>query len=1017
MTRRKEDYLPKTFSVETVLGCNLKCPECAIGGGIVKRKKGMMSFDRFKIIADKIRPFAKYLYLHIWGEPMINKDIIKMIKYSSEFVRTNIHTNGNSLTKKTAEELITSGVADLSISIDGFTQEVYEKYRVKGDVNKAFKQMETLYELNKKYGNPVNLSTQFIVFKHNHHEMNLFRNKCMALGIPFTFKAPYLRKDSLFQESHIKKYTRKKSPDLKTLKVDMSRCENAKNVFTILLDGSVVLCCYDHNRETYFGNIFEQDVLEIWNSEKFRSFRSSILEGNPPDFCLNNCLLYTMEEKNSLKNLKGRTAEELNSEGEELFLKGNVPAAVNAFEKAIDAKPDFLLPYNNLGVLSWQGGNIKEASDYFTKALKINPFHKTTILNYGNILEGLKEKESAIKLYKSYLKKYPEDKDILDILHNLEGEKNYVTASGKNKVNLCSGSINLDGYINVDITPDADITIDLEKELLPFPESHIDVLICMSAINYFTRDRAGEIIKDIYRVLKPGGITRFGTQDLRKLAGYYVNEDKEFFFQKLPDGRERFPGKTMADKLNEWFYGYKTFGEKFCKYVYDFETLKLLFEEAGFEEVREKNYMESSLENIDKIDNRPEQMFYLEARKKGGKEWKAETENKENSKEYLISYGIKPHRVFSDEEHLKASMEWLLKSQNTGADKGSSAMYYIMEDRWHTSYPETTGYIIPTFLNYYHLTGNDLYLKKAIDMGNWEIEIQVPEGGIGEPKNAPQEKPRVFNTAQVIFGFISLYGETGKNKYLEAAVKAADWIVKEQHSDGKWEDFTHGGPKSVHIRTAWPLLELYNITKNEIYKISAEKFVDWVLKQGLSNGWFYHTNISTAPNKPWTHLIAYVLRGLYEVYSLKNSNVNRAKILRLLYNASEAICNVYKSQLRVRKNYCGLPGTFDENWSSTDNYSCLTGNAQLSIFLNKFGNMIEEEGFIKVSHMLIEDLKKVHYLDEISNPNLTGGLAGSHPFNTGYCAGCIPNWSVKFLADSLMVKIREKNDDFKIINS
>lgn len=69
----KKQY-PEMFMVETVMGCNLQCPECALGGGYITRAKGCMSFERFKIIADKIRPYAKYLYLHIWGEPLLNKD-------------------------------------------------------------------------------------------------------------------------------------------------------------------------------------------------------------------------------------------------------------------------------------------------------------------------------------------------------------------------------------------------------------------------------------------------------------------------------------------------------------------------------------------------------------------------------------------------------------------------------------------------------------------------------------------------------------------------------------------------------------------------------------------------------------------------------------------------------------------------------------------------------------------------------------------------------------------------------
>ncbi len=86
------------------------------------------------------------------------------------------------------------------------------------------------------------------------------------------------------------------------------------------------------------------------------------------------------------------------------------------------------------------------------------------------------------------------------------------------KINLCSGSISLQGYINIDLQA-GDVRLDLEKDLLPFPANSVDVLVCVSAINYFDRGRAQEIIRDVFRVLKPGAVCRFGTQDLQDSSG------------------------------------------------------------------------------------------------------------------------------------------------------------------------------------------------------------------------------------------------------------------------------------------------------------------------------------------------------------------------------------------------------------------------------------------------------------------------------------------------------------------
>lgn len=181
------------------------------------------------------------------------------------------------------------------------------------------------------------------------------------------------------------------------------------------------------------------------------------------------------------------------------------------------------------------------------------------------------------------------------------------------KINLCSGSILLEGYWNIDVVPEADLVLDLENKNLPFDEGSMKTIVCISAINYFSRMRAEDIVRDVYRVLRVGGRARFGIQDLHVIAEKYLKGDRDFFFQKALNGQDRFVGETMADKVNSWFYGYEAYGGRPCKYVYDFETLALLFKKAGFREIQRKEYLESEIQEIDQIDNRPDQMFFLEA--------------------------------------------------------------------------------------------------------------------------------------------------------------------------------------------------------------------------------------------------------------------------------------------------------------------------------------------------------------------------------------------------------------------
>lgn len=184
--------------------------------------------------------------------------------------------------------------------------------------------------------------------------------------------------------------------------------------------------------------------------------------------------------------------------------------------------------------------------------------------------------------------------------------------SAVRKINICCGPQKIPGYTGIDLGGRVDLRRDLSRRNLPFANASLEVVTCMSAINYFSRARGGELIREVHRVLQPGGIARFGVQDLAAIAKRYVEKDVAFFFQKLPDGRARFEGPTIGDKFAAWFYGY-TIGGMPCRYFYDYDALAYLFVEAGFTTVERKPYLDSKLEHIELIDNRPDQMFFLEA--------------------------------------------------------------------------------------------------------------------------------------------------------------------------------------------------------------------------------------------------------------------------------------------------------------------------------------------------------------------------------------------------------------------
>jgi MoaA/NifB/PqqE/SkfB family radical SAM enzyme/predicted SAM-dependent methyltransferase len=967
---------PKIFAIETTLACNLRCPECAIGGDMVRRKKQLMRFDQYRIIADKIRAYAKYVYLHIWGEPMLNPDILEMVRYTTPFARTNISTNGMNMTRELAEQLILSGVSDVIVSIDGVTQEVYERYRVGGDVTRALNALKLLAHYNRHHSSKVNITPQFIVFKHNQHQIETFQEICGSLKLTPFFKPPYIRTgSSRFQPADDPKYVRAHYPTIPALRAAMVNCTSPREVFNVQVDGSVVVCCHDYEGITRLGNLFAQDTLEIWNNSRFQQFREAVASGSAPNFCIQSCMTWFLEDTPPL------------------------PAAV-------------------------------------TKSAPAG----TSMGGTGRAL----------------------------------------------KINLCSGQSPLDGFINIDISQHADIVLDLEHKFLPFNDDSVDAVVCISAINYFSYSRGAEIVKDVYRVLRPGGVARFATQDLKVLSEKYLARDRSFFFQKLADGRDRFQGLTFADKFNEFFYGFYS-GDKHCKYVYDFESLEVHFRSAGFAIIDRKEYRQSRIAGAEAFDNRPEQMFFLEAVKDkqaisidshaddrmSEPKWQslmmilevnpvdrdavmAAAEVLNDQQRYadltkllstylaerpndhavcqfhqlvlekseqklqriqavarsrqpdLDSLNERINRLRPDRDHLAACMAWLRQAQQVRSGGGVAAMYHMDQERWDVDYPETTGYIIPTFLKYAHLTDDVAWRTWAVQMGEWEIAIQRADGGIGEPPGVSGLTPRVFNTGQVILGWVALHRETGDARFLTAARKAADWILTTQDPDGKWVRNTYSGkPKAYKSRVAWALLELFDVTGEERFRTAAESAVGWILSQAQPNGWFANNSL-TLPDRPWTHLIGYVLVGLLEIYRLGHARIDRKNLLNVLHHAGQGIAAFYVELKKNRshsRSFTTLAGTLDSDWRSRDGWSCVTGNAQIAFWLRRLAEETRDSLLVDAADGLHADLKRIHFVDGVTDPALYGGLPGAYPVGGPYCAYSIPNWGVKFFADALMQTI------------
>ena len=346
---------------------------------------------------------------------------------------------------------------------------------------------------------------------------------------------------------------------------------------------------------------------------------------------------------------------------------------------------------------------------------------------------------------------------------------------------------------------------------------------------------------------------------------------------------------------------------------------------------------------------------------------------------------------------LPSAMEWLCRAHDACGGRGVSAAFYLGRG-WDGPYPEVSGYLIPSFLAYADLTGDGAYAERACRIADWEVEVQAPNGGVRS--GFESKEVRVFNTGQVILGWLSMYARLRENAYLEAASRAGDYLLRNQEKDGSWQNDTYCGARTYHSRCAWALLELARCTGRGSYRLGAARSIEWVLRQRMSNGWFRRCGFHNDP--PITHVIEYTLRGLLECYASGLERARELDLLSLVRISTERLLDSARSAW-IRGIVGLLPGAFDGEWRAAVSYSCLTGNAQLAVLCYRLAQLTGEQRFADEAELLAGALLAVQYRGAGFDV-IRGALPGSFPLYAGYVAAGFPSWATKFLADMLMMK-------------
>ncbi len=288
---------PISISFEPTTSCNLRCPECPSGLRAFTRPTGMLEDSFFKQTIDDIHKDLLYLIFYFQGEPFLNPDFLKMVKYAHDKnIYTATSTNAHYLTDEKAKQTVESGLDRLIISIDGTTQDVYQQYRVGGKLEKVLEGARNIVKWKKALNSKTPfIFFQFLVVKPNEHQIEEVKKLGKEIGVDqvrFKTAQVYDFENDPHQLIPVNnKYSRYKKDASGNMQVKSglgNHCWKLWHANVITWDGLVVPCCFDKDATHQLGNLKTQSFKETWHNDNYKQFRRELLTSRKNiDICAN----------------------------------------------------------------------------------------------------------------------------------------------------------------------------------------------------------------------------------------------------------------------------------------------------------------------------------------------------------------------------------------------------------------------------------------------------------------------------------------------------------------------------------------------------------------------------------------------------------------------------------------------------------------------------------------------------------------------------------------------------------
>ncbi len=279
---------PFIINVDPADSCNFECSFCPTGDRQLMKEVGRpfktMDFDIFKKIVDDIKEFPvplKVLRLYKDGEPLLNPNFAKMIKYakdSGNILKVDTTTNASLLNPKRNLEIIEAGLDRINISVEGVNAKQYMEFsKYKIDFDKFVENVKHFYENRKQCEVVVKINGDTLSEDEKKYFIDTFKDIADGVYIEHIMSCwpEFELRDGLEVNQEVAIY----GQEIK----EVSVCPYVFYSFSLNSDGQASLCFLDWSKKLLIGDARIQSVKDIWLGDKMKEYQKMFLKGGRKD--------------------------------------------------------------------------------------------------------------------------------------------------------------------------------------------------------------------------------------------------------------------------------------------------------------------------------------------------------------------------------------------------------------------------------------------------------------------------------------------------------------------------------------------------------------------------------------------------------------------------------------------------------------------------------------------------------------------------------------------------------------